>query len=72
MKFTSLFPAVITAIAAAGFTLTDPRVAPVPASVVTADYGSAAADTAPATLPTMLAAFDPLSLAPRVSDADAR
>lgn len=69
MKFASLFPAVITAITAAGFTLTEPRVAPVP-SVSTAEYGSAQLDTLPQV--TLLAAFDPLGLSPRATDADAR
>ena len=67
MRISSLFPAIVTAITAAGFALTDP----VPLAIAApADTEVARLAThAPATM--LLAAFDPLSLAPRAFEAQA-
>ena len=65
MRISSLFPAVLTAITAAGFVLTGPA----PQTIgQPGDIDVARALPAPAAM--LLATFDPLSLAPRVTDAD--
>ena len=58
MRISSLFPAIVTAVTAAGFALTDPapQIIDTPPGVELARNASAGM---------LLAAFDPLSLAPR-------
>jgi hypothetical protein len=65
MRISSLFPAVLTAITAAGFALTEPA----SQKIGLAGDVAVARATGPAFSPTLLAAFDPLSLAPRATDA---
>jgi hypothetical protein len=66
MRISSIFPAVVTAITAAGFTLTEP--APQPIGVPTDVEVARGLHTAPTAM--LLAAFDPLALAPRAVEAD--
>ena len=66
MRISSLFPAVVTAITAAGFALTEP----VRQTIAFSGDVDRARVSAPALTSTMLAAFDPLSLAPRATNAD--
>jgi hypothetical protein len=70
MRISSLFPAVITAITAAGFALTETR--PVAAPIDTQISGQISLQAAPLLSGTMLAAFDPLALAPRAFDDNVR
>jgi hypothetical protein len=65
MRISSFFPAVLTAITAAGFALTEP----VPQTIALSGDVDLGRVSAPALTAMMLAAFDPLSLAPRVTDA---
>ena len=66
MRISSLFPAVLTAIAAAGFAVTEPA----PHLIGLSGDADLARVSAPASAAMFLAVFDPLSLAPRVTDAD--
>lgn len=70
MRISSLFPAIVTAVTAAGFALTDaaPLAIDAPADTEVARLASpTSASRGPATM--LLAAFDPLSLAPRAYEA---